>query len=256
MRVVGRCCSTISTRRLRLRGCAGQGGTEYLDAETIPEFDAYLSFTGGSALEELETVFGARRALAFYCSVDPDLYKPSARRAEFACDLSYLGTYAADRQAKLVHLLGKPAALLPERRFVVAGAMYPEGTKWGRNVERIVHVAPPDHPAFYSSARFSLNLTRNDMVAAGYSPSVRLFEASACGAALVSDDWVGIEEFFAPGEEILIPRDEQDVADILLHMGDEERGRIGRRARERTLERHTAARRAMEFEGIVSGLRG
>ena len=233
-----------------------QGATEYLDSKLIPAYDAYLSFTGGPALRELETRFAARRALPFYCSVDPDLYHPSPPRPEYACDLSYLGTYAADRQPRLLRLLDQPAALLPDRRFLVAGAMYPPGFATRPNLARITHVSPPDHPAFYSSARFTLNLTRDDMIAAGYSPSVRLFEASACGAAILSDDWEGLDEFFTPGEQILIPRDEHDVADILLHLGEDERLRIGRSARERTLASHTAARRANEFEEIVSSLPG
>ena len=239
---------------ITLAALRAHGRTEYLEAELIPLFAAYLSFTGGPALRELETRFGARRALPFYCSVDPDLYQPVAVREEYRCDLSYLGTYAADRQPKLLRLLAAPAALLPERSFVIAGAMYPDDPKARPNVRRITHVSPPDHPAFYASARYTLNLTRNDMVAAGYSPSVRLFEASACGACMLSDDWQGIDDFFTPGEQILLPRDEHDVADILLHLTDEERGRIGRSARERTLAHHTSAQRALEFEGIVAGL--
>ena len=234
-----------------LRSCAR---TEYLESSLIPYFDAYLSFTGGPALKELETRFGARRALPFYCSVDPDLYKTSPVRDEFSCDLSYLGTYAADRQPKLVRFLTQPAALLPERRFVVAGAMYPQETAWQPNVSRLTHVAPPDHPAFYSSARFTLNLTRDDMVTAGYSPSVRLFEASACGAAILSDDWEGLDEFLSPGEQILLPRDEHDVADILLNLSDEQRRKIGKDARERILASHTSLHRAAQFEQIVSSI--
>ncbi len=230
------------------------GRTQYLEAETIPRFAAYLSFTGGPSLHELATRFHARRAIAFYCSVDPDLYRESPVRDEFRCDLSYLGTYAADRQPKLERLLLEPAALLPERRFLVGGAMYPPETTWGSNVARIIHVPPPAHPAFYSSARFTLNLTRSDMVKAGYSPSVRLFEASACGAAILSDDWAGLDDFLTPGEEILLPRDEHDVADILLHLPDSERRRIGQAAKERILSEHTSAHRAVQFEEIVSSL--
>ena len=231
-----------------------QGRTEYLDADLIPHFAAYLSFTGGPALIELETRFGAKRALPFYCSVDPDMYQPVPIRDSYRCDLSYLGTYAADRQAKLLRLLAEPAALLPDRDFIIAGAMYPEDAAPPRNIRRITHVSPPDHAAFYSSARFTLNLTRDDMVAAGYSPSVRLFEASACGACIVSDDWRGIDDFFTPGEQILLPRDEHDVADILLNLTEEQRLRIGRSARERTLAHHTSAQRALEFEAIIASL--
>lgn len=233
----------------------GEGGTAYLEAGLIPQFDAYLSFTGGGVLRELEESFGARRAVAFYCSVDEAMYRQVEPVEAYRCDLSYLGTYAADRQEKLRRLLLRPAELLPERRFMVAGAMYPETIKWSQNVARITHVSPHDHPAFYSSARFTLNLTRAEMVAAGYSPSVRLFEASACGAAILSDDWDGLDEFLTPGEQILLPRDEHDVADILLHLSDAERLKIGRAARERILSEHTSAHRAQQFESVVRGLR-
>jgi spore maturation protein CgeB len=115
----------------------------------------------------------------------------------------------------------------------------------------MIHVSPKEHPAFYSSSRFTLNLTRDDMVAAGYSPSVRLFEASACGAAILSDSWAGMEEFLQPGEEILLPENEYDVAAILMSTPDAERYRIGSRARERILATHTSAHRAQEFEQVV-----
>jgi spore maturation protein CgeB len=231
-----------------------QGTIAYLNAAMIPHYDAYLSFTGGPLLKELEDRFGARLAVPFYCSVDADLYLPSPVRNEFRCDLSYLGTHASDRQPKLMRLLNQPATFLPEHRFLVAGAMYPEGTAWAPNVTRLTHIPPPAHPAFYSSARFTLNLTRDDMVAAGYSPSVRLFEASACGAAILSDDWEGLDDLLSPGEQVLLPRDEHDVADILLHLPDAERLKIGRNARERILAEHTSAHRAVQFEEVVSGL--
>jgi spore maturation protein CgeB len=243
---------------ITMAGLREKGAIEYLEAALIPEFDAYLSFTGGPVLSELEEAFGARWAVPFYCSVDPDLYQPTPMRDKYRCDLSYLGTYAPDRQAKLMRLLNQPARQLPEHRFIVAGAMYPPDVQWAKNVTRFDHVGPQDHPAFYSSARFALNLTRGDMVAAGYSPSVRLFEASACGAAILSDAWPGLDEFLTPGEEILLPRDEREVTDILLHLSDAERARIGCNARERIRARHTSEHRAIEFEGIVSecGARG
>ena len=170
----------------------------------------------------------------------------------YRCAMSYLGTYAADRQPKLMQMLNGTALALPEETFLVAGPLYPEGTPWAANVMRIPHVAPPDHPAFYSSARFTLNLTRQDMVQAGYSPSVRLFEASACGAAILSDPWPGIEDFLTPGEEILLPRDGDEIVRILRDLSDEERHRLGRRARERILAEHTSVHRAQELEAVVA----
>jgi spore maturation protein CgeB len=236
----------VTLSRLRTHG-----STDYLDAKLIPYYAAYLSFTGGPALRELETHFGSPWAVPFYCSVDPDLYKPAALRRDFRCDLSYLGTYAADRQPKLMRMLNGTAELLPRHEFIVAGPQYPTDTVWRPNVARIIHLAPPQHPAFYSSSRFTLNLTRDDMIAAGYSPSVRLFEASACGSTILSDSWNGLDEFLAPSEEILVPRDEHDVADIVLTMHEEDRMRMGRRARERILSQHSSQHRAAEFEAIV-----
>jgi spore maturation protein CgeB len=236
----------ITMKRLREKG-----GTEYLEAELIPHYAAYLSFTGGPALTVLEETYGSPWAVPFYCSVDPEMYRPIACREAFRCDLSYLGTYAKDRQTKLMQLLGGAAALLPQRKFLVAGPQYPEEIGWASNIGRIIHVSPREHPAFYSSSRFTLNLTRNDMVVAGYSPSVRLFEASACGAAIVSDEWDGLEEFLIPGEEVLLPRDEYEMIKILTDMSDEQRAQIGRRARERMLAEHTSTHRAEEFERVV-----
>ena len=236
----------ITMSRLRAGGCC-----EYLDSALIPAYSAYLSFTGGPILEEIEREFGSPQAVPFYCSVDPAHYRPRAVKREYKCDLSYLGTYAEDRQPKLTRLLNETAELLPELKFVVAGAMYPKEVTWSRNVRRMTHVAPPEHPVFYSSSRFTLNLTRDDMVAAGYSPSVRLFEASACGATILSDNWPGLSQFLTPGEEILLPRDAQETADILTEISDAQRLRIGERARERILEEHTSIHRAREFEKIV-----
>jgi spore maturation protein CgeB len=229
------------------------GDTEYLTAELIPHYATYLSFTGGPTLQELEQRFGARRAVAFYCSVDPDLYHPTPPQREFCCDLSYLGTYAADRQPKLIKFLDEPARRAPSRKFIVAGPQYPENIRWAPNVSHMIHLSPPQHPAFYSSSRFTLNVTRDDMVAAGYSPSVRLFEASACGAAILSDSWPGLEEFLTPGEEILLPHGADDVVHILTDLSDEQRLRIGARARQRILDEHTSEHRAREFEEIVAG---
>ena len=237
---------------ITLTGLRRAGAVEYLRAEDIPHYAAYLSFTGGPALAELEQRFGARRAVALFCSVDPEIYRPGAIQPEFQSDLSYLGTYAADRQPKLLRLLEGAAALMPEGRFLVAGPQYPAETAWRETVRHLDHVAPADHPAFYSSSRFTLNLTRDDMVAAGYSPSVRLFEASACGAAILSDDWPGLADFLTPGEEVLLPKDAAEVSDILRYTPDAERRAIGGRARERILAEHTAAHRAAEFEQIVA----
>lgn len=225
---------------------------DYIAPHLISRFDVYLSFTGGPTLELLEKRYGSPRACAFYCSVDPAAYYPT--RAEVQWDMGYLGTYSFDRQPPLDLLLTESARLLPEQRFIVAGPLYPETIAWPRNVERVHHIAPAEHRTFYNSQRFTLNVTRADMIRAGYSPSVRLFEAAACGAPIISDAWEGLDTLLEPGREILIVKSTQQVVEILRDMPEEERAAIGRRGRERILSAHTAAHRAVELEQLVHSI--
>ena len=231
-----------------------RGGTEYLKASQIPGFDIYFSFTGGPMLRELEEGFGARRAYPLYCSFDPAEYRRFGVNARFACDMSYMGTYAPDRQPKIDELLCKPASAMPKRKFLVAGPQYPKAVKWPKNVKRIMHLNPRWHARFYSSSRFTLNVTRRDMAQAGYSPSVRLFEAAACAATIISDNWPGLDSFFVPGKEILLPVDGRDVLHYLTDLTDQEVDRVGKAAQARVLEQHTSKRRAQEFESEVAGV--
>lgn len=225
------------------------GDTRYLSKELIPRYDLYLSFTGGPALRILERTHGAKRARALHCGVDPEIYRPEA--APIRWDLGYLGTYSEDRQPPLEQLLLDAAGAEPERRFVVAGAQYPESIRWHLNVEHFVHLPPSEHRAFYGAQRFTLNVTRLAMRRLGYSPSVRLFEAAACATPVISDAWSGISAFFEPGREILLVESTEDVRRILAGMPEEERLAIGRRARARVLSEHTAEHRAATFEAYT-----
>lgn len=226
-----------------------RGNSEYIAARLIPRFDLYLSFTGGSTLTRLERQFGARRARALYCSVDPQQYFPEPEPARW--DLGYLGTYAADRQPMLERLLSEPALRWPEGRFVVAGPAYPDIIRWPPNVERIDHLPPSQHRRFYNQQRFTLNVTRSDMIASGYAPSVRLFEAAACATPIISDWWPGLHELLHPGEEILIARHPDEVDELLRTCPEARRQQLGARARERILREHTAAHRAQELEAYL-----
>ncbi|HEY0552913.1 MAG TPA: glycosyltransferase, partial [Thermoanaerobaculia bacterium] len=207
-----------------------RGDYEYLHPRQIPGFDLYLSFTGGPILERLESELGARRALPLFCSCDPALYFPAGPKdpAE-RWDLGYLGTYSDDRQPAVEALLLEPARRLGNRRFALAGPGYPPATAWPANVERFEHLPPGEHRAFYNRQRYTLNVTRADMRRAGYSPSIRLFEAAACGTPIISDDWPGLETFFEPGREILLAASSGEVERILRDLPEDERRRIGRR---------------------------
>ena len=162
-----------------------------------------------------------------------------------------MGTYAGDRQQKLEDFLFGSARALPEEKFIVAGPQYPREVRWPHNARHIMHLNPRWHPHLYSSSRLTLNLTRRDMVMAGYSPSVRLFEAAACGAAIVSDNWPGLDSFFEPGREILLPSSAEELVRYLRELDEHQLRSIGRAAQERVLASHTSQQRAMEFEREV-----
>jgi len=226
---------------------------EYVSPEVIPGFDIYLSFTGGPTLEHLERHYGSPAARALYCSVDSSAYTPLDVPKKWA--LSYLGTYSPDRQPTLERLLIEPARMMPDERFVVAGPQYPADIDWPANVERIEHCPPADHAAFYAASRFTLNVTRADMIAAGWSPSVRLFEAAACAVPVISDKWRGLDELFASGREIVLADTSAEVVGALSETSESEAAAMGHAARAKVLAAHTARHRAAELEAYIEEAR-
>lgn len=233
----------ITLRALETETCS------YLSPELAAVYDLYLSFTGGPALARLRDL-GARHPVAFYCSVDPEVHAPVAAERRWA--LGYIGTYSPDRQSALDELLIAPAAMRPNKAFVVAGAQYPDDLAWPENIQRTEHLPPNDHSTFYCAQGFTLNITRADMRTLGYSPSVRMFEAAACGVPLITDAWPGLEDFFVTGEEILLAESTHDVLRILDETPIEARRAMIAAARRRVLRNHTAAHRAQQLETLLN----
>lgn len=219
---------------------------DYVRAEQLREFDLVLSWTGGSALDELRQRWGVGQARPLFGCVDPDAYRREAIRAEFDCALSYMGTYADDRQEKLDRLFLEPSRRRRDLQFLLAGSLYPWSWQWGENVKKLDHVAPQDHPALYSSSQCTLNITRADMAESGYCPSGRFFEAAACATPIISDWFDGLDNFFTPGEELFVA---QTAEDTLLALDESPEGwkRMAARARQRTLDEHTGTHRAQQL---------
>jgi spore maturation protein CgeB len=231
-----------------------RGDHAYLTPALVRRYQLYLSFTGGPTLRRLENEFGSPRARPLYCAVDTKVYQPVEARERW--ELGYLGTYSPDRQPGLEELMLKTARRRRTSRFVVAGPQYPRELRWPANVKRVQHLPPSAHVAFYNAQRFTLNLTRADMKAAGWSPSVRLFEAAACGTPIISDEWPGLEEFFTPGREILVAHSAEEVDALLRTTSPGQAAVIGAAGRARVLQAHTAAHRAAELELHLEALLG
>ena len=226
------------------------GQADYISASLMRRYHVYLSFTGGPLLRTIENAYGAPMARALYCAVDQEIYRPVSPAGEW--DLGYLGTYSADRQSSLDQFLLEPARCWKDGRFAVVGPQYPEDIAWPHNVERATHLSPREHPAFYASQRFTLNITREAMKAAGYSPSVRLFEAAACGAPVISDWWEGLDYIFTPGREVLIAETTDDVLRFLRDFDPNHAKELGSRARQRVLAEHSPVARAIQVEAVVA----
>ncbi len=222
----------------------------YIGSRGLSDFDLVLSFTGGGALDALRDRLGARRIAPLYGHVDPDVHRPCSPQPHYQADLSYLGTYSADRQAGVERLLIEPARRRPQARFLIGGAQYPQDFPWTNNIYFVRHLPPVEHPAFFGSSRLTLNVTRAAMAEMGWCPSGRLFEAAACGAPVLSDVWDGLESFFTPGAEILPAVTTADALGA-IDLGDAELARIGRAARQRTLAEHTSAHRADELIAML-----
>ncbi|HEX6716007.1 MAG TPA: glycosyltransferase [Pyrinomonadaceae bacterium] len=221
----------------------------YIGPRKLADFDLVLSYTGGAALDALRDQLEARRVVPLFGSVDPDVHHPAPRRPAYEADLSYLGTYAWDRQSVLEDLFIQVARTLPRRRFVLGGSKYPIDFPWQQNIWYVQHVPPSAHASFFCSSSLTLNVTRGAMARMGYCPSGRLFEAAACGVAIVTDEWLGLDTFFEPGIEMLVAHDTNDVI-YALQLSNAEIARIARAGRERVLESHTATQRAAELESI------
>ncbi len=223
----------------------------YLPIQGLGGFDLVLSFTGGKALDELQTRLGARRVAPLYGSVDPEVHRITRPAKQYVSDLSYLGTYAENRQAALNTLFVEPARLCPHHRFLIGGTLYPPEFPWSANIYFVHHVPPGQHGPFFCSSRLTLNVTREPMAAMGYCPSGRLFEAAACGVPVVSDAWEGLDDFFRPNHEIIVAESSDDVLQA-LEISDEERKKMGLAAQERVLAEHTADQRARQLEALLT----
>ncbi|HEX4696329.1 MAG TPA: glycosyltransferase [Candidatus Udaeobacter sp.] len=240
--------SPVTLARLR----AGEA-VPYIHPKGLGEFDLVLSFTGGAALDALKLDLGAREVAPFYGSVDPDVHRRVASNQAYRAALSYLGTYSQDRQHTLQDLLIEPARRKPAARFVMGGAQYPAEFPWMNNIFFVQHLPPAEHPNFFCSSRLTLNVTRAAMREMGWCPSGRLFEAAACGTPLISDWWIGLDEFLTPDSEIFVASSAEDVLDA-LELSDAQLSRTAHAARERILAEHTGAKRAEQFEQIIENV--
>jgi len=222
--------------------------------ELIPAYDMVFTYGGGRPVVDRYLALGARSCTPVYNALDPETHRPEPPRPELACDLAFLGNRLPDREARVEEFFFRVAKALPSSVLMLGGSGWEDRVAGLANVRHLGHVAPGDHNALNRSALAVLNISRESMAANGWSPATRVFEAAGAGACLVTDEWQGVEEFLAPGEEVLVARDGAEVAELLAALEPERARAIGEAARERVLAEHTYDRRAEQVEAILAGV--
>ena len=216
----------------------------------LPGLDLVLTYGGGPPVIAAYGQLGARECRPIYNAVDPATHHPVPPRDAYRCDLAFLANRLPDREARVEDFFLGAASRLPQKRFLIGGSGW-DDKPMPRNVRQIGHVGTGDHNAFNVSPQAVLNVARDSMAAIGFSPATRVFEAAGAGGCLITDAWEGIELFLQPGEEVLVARDGQDVADQLAGLTSERARAIGAAARRRVLAEHTYERRAAEVDTLL-----
>ena len=216
----------------------------------MPALDLVLTYGGGPPVVARYGEFGARRCVPIYNALDPETHHPVPPDVRFTADISFLGNRLPDREARVEAFFLQPAATLPERRFLIGGNGW-DTKPMPPNVRHIGHVGTRDHNAFNTTPLAVLNIARDSMAETGYSPATRVFEAAGAGACLITDAWVGLDLFLREGEEVLVARDGQDVAEHVRALTPERAARIGEAGRIRIAAEHTYARRGAAVDAIL-----
>jgi spore maturation protein CgeB len=222
--------------------------------ELIPAYDMVFTYGGGRPVIDRYLALGARSCVPIYNALDPETHHPAPPRPEFACDLAFLGNRLPDREARVEEFFFRAAEALPDSVLMLGGNGWEDRVAGLGNVPYLGHVPPGDHNALNRSALAVLNVSRESMASNGWSPATRVFEAAGAGACLITDEWQGVEDFLAPGEEVLVARDGAEVAELLAWLDAERARAIGAAALERVLAEHTYDRRAEQVEAILAGV--
>ncbi|MGH9475866.1 MAG: CgeB family protein [Terriglobales bacterium] len=216
----------------------------------LPAYDFVFTYGGGPPVLRRYRQLGARACYPIYNGLDPETHYPVPEQIAWQSRLTFLGHRLPDREDRVRHFFLGAAARLPRAQFLLAGAGWRD-LKLPANVRGIGFVPPSEHNALNVSARFILNLNRDAMAAAGFSPPTRLFEAAGAGAAIITDTWPGISLFFEPGREILLAAGPGDIAAHLESVSAQQAAALGQRARERVLAEHTYERRAQRVHELL-----
>ena len=217
----------------------------------LPALDMVLTYGGGPPVVSAYEALGAARCVPIYNGLDASTHHPVVPDERYRCDLAFLGNRLPDREARVESFFVEPAARLADRSFLIGGNGW-DSRSLPQNVRNLGHVYTRDHNAFNATPLAVLNIARDSMATTGFSPATRVFEAAGAGGCLITDAWKGIELFLQPGEEVLVARDGQEVAELLEALTPERARAIGKAALRRVLADHTYSRRGAEVDALLA----
>jgi spore maturation protein CgeB len=211
--------------------------------ELIPRYDFIFTYGGGAPVVEHYLRLGAKNCIPVYNALDPDTHYPVPPDASVSCDLVFIGHRLPDREQRVEQFFFAAAERASELSFLLGGEGWSDCPLPG-NVRWIGHVSSSDHNRINCSARMVLNINRQSMATVGFSPPTRVFEAAGAGACVITDAWAGIDQFFAPGREILVAESAEEIVSFLREIPCQRAGDIGKAMWQRALRDHTYCLRA------------
>jgi spore maturation protein CgeB len=220
----------------------------------VPRYDLVLTYGGGNTVVERYLALGAAACVPIYNAVDPQTHHPADPDERFDADLVFLGNRLPDRERRVEEFFLAAATEAPSCSFVLGGSGWSD-KPLPANVRLLGHVGTAEHNALNSTPLAVLNITRDSMVATGWSPATRVFEAAGAGACLITDHWDGIELFLEPDREVLVARDGEQVARHVQQLDPERARAIGAAALARVLREHTYEHRAGHVEAVLGAAR-
>jgi spore maturation protein CgeB len=233
----------------------------YVRELPLERFSAVLAF-GPSLADVYRSMYGLRHVEVFHEAADTALFRPVAPEQPPA-DVLFIGNWAGDdRSIELQSYLLEPARRLPELRFVVYGVRYPAevvarlAQEYG--IEYRGWLPNADTPGAYAAAKVTLHVPRRQYAGWLYGiPTIRVFEALACGTCLVSTPWADVDGLFRRGLDFTTAWTPEHMCDLLAWLCHDACARhgFGQRGRETVLARHTCAHRARQLIAIIDALR-
>jgi spore maturation protein CgeB len=230
---------------------------ESLQKLQVHRFDGVLAFG-----ESLRKIYRKRwslvRVWTLHEAADTSIFRPFP--AEKKRDVVWVGNWGDEERTKeLMEYLIYPASKLQKLRFDVYGVRYPEEGKQALSAADIVYqgyLPNLSAPCVYAESRITLHVPRREYssVLEGI-PTIRVFEALACGVPLISAPWSDVEELFRPEDYRLVRSGEEMVWTIRELLADEAaRRQQALSGLETIMQRHSCAHRAEQLTAICEEL--